>query len=181
MESIIVTTLDIKEDYEIIGPVYYQISNKGIFSNELNKKVKEYQKLLMELKEKNLSSKQKMDWSFLYGEYSLGMQNNFDNAFFIAVEELKNRAKLMGGNAVIGMRQDIDLDTNNIQYFYLQIYGTAIKIKGKESFLINHEEEINNYEILSHMDTDKIREMYISSPDEKIKNACKEELIKRGY
>ena len=33
------------------------------------------------------------------------------------------------------MRQDIDLDTNGFQYFYLQMYGTAVKIldiKGKE-------------------------------------------------
>ncbi len=29
-ENILVTTGDIKQDYEILGPVYFQVSNKGI-------------------------------------------------------------------------------------------------------------------------------------------------------
>ena len=33
MNEVIVTTCDLKEDYEIIGPVFYQISNKGLFSS----------------------------------------------------------------------------------------------------------------------------------------------------
>ena len=69
-----------------------------------------------------------MDLGWLYGEFSVG-QNEFDKAFFIAVEELKKRAARMGADAVIGMRQDIDLDTNAFTYFYLQMYGTAVKFK----------------------------------------------------
>ena len=45
------------------------------------------------------------------------------------LEELKKRAARMGADAVIGMRQDIDLDTNAFTYFYLQMYGTAVKFK----------------------------------------------------
>ena len=48
----------------------------------------------------------------------------------MATEELKRKAFMLGGNAVIHMKQDIDLDTNGFQYFYLQMYGTAVKIKG---------------------------------------------------
>ena len=73
-------------------------------------------------------SKHKADWGWLYGEFSVG-QNDFDKAFFIVVEELKKRAARMGADAVIGMRQDIDLDTNAFTYFYLQMYGTAVKFK----------------------------------------------------
>lgn len=73
-------------------------------------------------------SKHKADWGWLYGEFSVG-QNDFDKAFFIAVEELKKRAARMGADAVIGMRQDIDLDTNAFTYFYLQMYGTAVRFK----------------------------------------------------
>ncbi len=39
---IIVTTADLKEDYEVIGPVYFQISNKGFFSSALSKLAKKY-------------------------------------------------------------------------------------------------------------------------------------------
>lgn len=64
----------------------------------------------------------------MYGEWSVG-QSDFEKAFFVAVEELKVRATMVGADAVIGMRQDIDLDTNGFQFFYLQMYGTAVKFK----------------------------------------------------
>jgi len=51
------------------------------------------------------------DWGFLYGEYSI-VQSDFEKAFFVVVEELKQRAVMVGADAIIGMRQDIDLDTN---------------------------------------------------------------------
>ena len=41
--------------------------------------------------------------------------------------KLKEKAMLMGADAVIGMRQDLDLDSNGFQYFYLQMYGTAVR------------------------------------------------------
>jgi len=126
--QMIVTTGDLKESYEVIGPVYFQVSNKGFFSSALEKLSKQYKDDLAKLKKGGQVSEQKADWGFLYGEWSAG-QNDFDRAFFIAVEELKKRAKMLGADAVIAMRQDIDLDTSGFQYFYLQMYGTAVKIK----------------------------------------------------
>jgi hypothetical protein len=126
-KEILVTTGDLKREYAVIGPIYYQISNKGLFSNELSKMTKKYKAEIEEMKKAGLSGRGKMDWGFLYGEFSFGMQNNFESAFFIAVRELQKRAQVLEADAVIGMRQDIDLDTNQFQYFYLQMYGTAIK------------------------------------------------------
>ena len=37
MNEIIVTTGDLKQEYEVIGPVYFQVSNKGLFSSALSK------------------------------------------------------------------------------------------------------------------------------------------------
>lgn len=54
-------------------------------------------------------------------------------SFFVAAEELKERAAMMGADAIIGMRQDIDLDTNGFQYFYLQMYGSAVKFIASSS------------------------------------------------
>lgn len=128
MENIIVTTGDLKQDYEIIGPVYFQVSNKGIFGGALSNYVREYEKELREMKEKGTMSEDELDWGFVYGEWSVG-QTDFEKAFFIATEELKKRAKLVGGDAVICMKQDIDMDTNGFSFFYLQMYGTAVKLK----------------------------------------------------
>ena len=127
-EKIIVTTCDLKEDYEIIGPVYFQVSNKGIFSSAYSELVRKYSNKIAEMKRSGNLSKEKADWGFLYGEWSVG-QNDFEKAFYIAVEELKKKAALLDADAIIGMRQDIDLDTNGFSYFYLQMYGTAVKYK----------------------------------------------------
>ncbi|MFV0555322.1 MAG: heavy metal-binding domain-containing protein [Mangrovibacterium sp.] len=129
MNEIIVTTGDLKQEYDVIGPVYFQVSNKGLFSSALSKLTKKYMDELQELKRMDLVSREKLDWGWLYGEYSFGMQNDFDKAFFVAVKELQQRARILGADAVIGMKQDIDMDTMQFQYFYFQMYGTAVKFK----------------------------------------------------
>lgn len=126
--KIIVTTGDIKQDYEIIGPVYFSVSNKGLFGSQLGNLIKKYKGEIENLKKAALLSKERADWGALWGEFSAG-QNDFDKAFYIAVQELKSRASLLGADAVVSMRQDIDLDTSGFQYFYLQMYGTAVKFK----------------------------------------------------
>ena len=131
MSKIIVTTGDIKQDYEILGPIYFQVSNKGLFGSALSKLAKKYQDEIQSMKQRGTMSQDKGDWGFLYGEWSVG-QSDFEKAFFIATEELKKKAKLVGADAIIGMRQDIDMDTNGFAYFYLQMYGTAVKLKQKE-------------------------------------------------
>ena len=126
--NIIVTTGDIKEEYEIIGPVYFQVSNKGLFGSTLDTYRYIYKSEIERMKSEGTMSQEETDWGFLYGEWSVG-QNSFESAFYIAVQELKVRTLLLGGDAVISMRQDIDIDTNGLSYFYLQMYGTAVKLK----------------------------------------------------
>jgi len=123
-----VTTGDLNEPYEIIGPVYFSVSNKGLFFNQLKDLIGKYRQKLADMKSRGTIRGIAMDWGFLYGEFSVG-QSQFDSAFFVAVEELKQRAGRVGGNAIVHMRQDIDIDTNGMQYFYLQMYGTAVKVK----------------------------------------------------
>ena len=123
-----VTTGDVKRDYEILGPVYFQVSNKGIFSSALSKLVKQVLDRDRRRKKAGPGRGPRTDWGVLYGEFSVG-QSDFEKAFFIAVQELKKRAGMLGADAVVGMRQDIDLDTNTFQFFYLQMYGTAVRFK----------------------------------------------------
>lgn len=126
--SMLVTTGDIKRDYDIIGPVYFQLSNKGLFSNAFLRLVAQYQSEIAEAKKQGQVGAAQIDWGFLYGEFSVG-QSDFDKAFFMAVQELKKRAALLGADAIIGMRQDIDVDSTAFQFFYLQMYGTAVKFR----------------------------------------------------
>ena len=128
MSNVIVTTGDLKRDYEILGPVYFQVSNKGIFGSALSNYVKKYQAEIQAMKKRGTMSEDRADWGFLYGEWSVG-QSDFEKAFFIATEELKKRGEMVGADAIICMRQDIDMDTNGFAFFYLQMYGTAVKFK----------------------------------------------------
>ena len=131
-KNIVVTTGDLHCEYEIIGPVYFQLSNKGLFSSALSELTDKYKAQIETMKKTGTMSEAKKDWGFLYGEWSVG-QNQFESAFYIATQELKKRAALVGGDAIIGMRQDIDLDSNGFSYFYLQMYGTAVKILEKNA------------------------------------------------
>ena len=128
MSKVIVTTGDLKQDYEVLGPVYFQVSNKGLFGSALGSYVKKYQAEIQAMKNSGTMSQDHADWGFLYGEWSV-WQSDFEKAFFIATEELKKRAEMVGADAIIGMRQDIDMDTNGFAYFYLHMYGTAVKFK----------------------------------------------------
>ncbi|WP_444350663.1 hypothetical protein, partial [Phascolarctobacterium succinatutens] len=105
VNAVIVTTGDLKEDYEIIGPVYFQVSNKGLFSSTLSDLVNKYSAEIEDMKNHALMSERRSDWGFLWGEYSVG-QNDFEKAFFVATQELKKRAVMLGGDAVVSMRQD---------------------------------------------------------------------------
>ena len=126
--KIIVTTGDLKNEYEILGPVFFSVTNKGLFGSQLGTLIKKYKGEIENLKKESLLSKERTDWGALWGEFSAG-QNDFDKAFYVAVQELKERASILSADAIVGLRQDIDLDTNGFQYFYLQMYGTAVKFK----------------------------------------------------
>jgi len=124
--SILVTTGDVEKEYDIIGPIYFQVSNKGLFSSQLGQLKAVYAERIESMRAKGQIGEPRADWGFLYGEWSAG-QSDFEVAFYIAVQELQKRAAYLGADAVVHMRQDIDLDTHGFQFFYLQMYGTAVR------------------------------------------------------
>jgi hypothetical protein len=126
--KIIVTTADLKNDYEVLGPIYFSLSNKGLFGSQLGTLIKKYKTEIENMKKENALNPARSDWGFIWGEFSAG-QNDFDKAFYVSVQELKSRASMLNADAIIGLKQDIDLDTTGFQYFYLQMYGTAVKFK----------------------------------------------------
>lgn len=128
--DIVVSTGDIREEYQVLGPVYFQISNKGFFGSHFSRLEKQYSQELHKWSRSGQSSGAKTGLGDVIlafaGEWSAG-HSKFDRAFYIGVEELKKRAAKLGADAIIFTRQDIDLDTSGFQYFYLQIYGTAVR------------------------------------------------------
>lgn len=130
-KEIIVSTGEINKAYEIIGPVYFQVSNKpeGFEASTLFEYEEIYAEEINHLKNNIRSSGDRegsAKWACAWGEWCLG-ESNFEIAFFIAVEELKKRAAMVGADGIIFMRQDIDMDLEAFQFFYLQMYGTSVK------------------------------------------------------
>lgn len=126
MHQIIVTTTDLKRDYETIGPIYFHISNKGFFTSRLSQLLDKYEKELKEV-EQQREKGEAQDWDLQYGLHSYETDSRFEKAFYVAIRELKEIARKMNADAIIGMRQDVRLDPNAHQYFYLQLYGTAVR------------------------------------------------------
>ena len=83
LSNIIVTTGDLKEDYDVIGPVYFQVSNKGFFSSTLSDLINKYSEQIRVMKSDDTMSRDRTDWGFLWGEWSVG-QSDFEKAFFVA-------------------------------------------------------------------------------------------------
>lgn len=126
-KNVVVTTGDIKQDYEIIRPIFFQVSNKGVFSNKFKKLAEKYAEDIKDLEQNNNTLLGALGQRLIIG-WSV-QEDNFEKAFYMAVEELKRKAIVLGANAIIHMRQDIDLDTDGFAFFYLQMYGTAVKLK----------------------------------------------------
>ena len=61
VNAIIVTTGDLKEDYEIIGPVFFQVSNKGLFSSTLSELINKYSAEIEEMRNSALINKERID------------------------------------------------------------------------------------------------------------------------
>jgi|GEM_PF-3113706 len=137
IKNIIVTTGDINKPYRIISPIIYNTTNRGIFSS-LYEKLKTkyndpfYKQLLIT---PELSPSKSFDGLSLLTLFdtSIGFEGNvgqqsFDPAFYMSIAEMKLRAHKMGGDGIVSYKIDFDLDTTNWGAFYLQAYGTVVKL-----------------------------------------------------
>lgn len=123
-QDILVTTVGLKQDYEILEPVYFQTTNltRGVFRNPpLLDLAKQYASEIESREEQGLIN------SITEHHVSEWGQQTLETAFFVAVQELKKRAALLGADAIIGMRQDIVFFRDS--FFTFQVYGTAVKLK----------------------------------------------------
>jgi len=135
-KKIEVTTTDINKPYEIVAPIIFNTTNRGVFSSLYKKLLYKYKNSPYEelLTFPSLSPQTKVDGlTFLTlfdspagFEGNVG-QRSFDMAFYISIAEMKLRASELGGNAIVGLKMDFDLDTTNFGCFYLQMYGTVVK------------------------------------------------------
>ena len=121
--KIIVTTSDIYTPYEILTPIYFQVSNNGVFSSQLGDLINEYEDDFKEMQQSGQMGEIRSVMGILFAH----PENKFEAAFYVALMEMKKVAYNLGADAVICMRHDIDLGSQGYGFFHLQMYGTAVK------------------------------------------------------
>ena len=126
LDIITVTTADLHEPYQIVGPIFTHVSNQGLFSSRFTKLKKAYQEEIAAMKAQlGESGTEPTGWAAITAE--LSSDNDFDSAFHIAVQELRKRALLIGADAIVGMRHDIDFNPQSAGTFYVMMYGTGVR------------------------------------------------------
>ena len=123
--KMVITTGDLKNGYEIIGPVFYSINSNGIFKNPLGQLVEKYVAERDSRKEAFNITKQP-EWEALLSA-ALDGKNNLDKAYYISVMELKAKAISLGADAIIGLQYTIEHPTPSFDHLQMSITGTAVK------------------------------------------------------
>ena len=116
MKNIVLTTLDIKQNYEICGLVDCIISENAKDGEFIKNFSEVYPEYFVSNGEKGIFSKG--------DKYKL-----YDKAYRICCRELKRKADLLCGDAVIGVKFDIVPAAygDNGSFWVYHMYGTAVK------------------------------------------------------
>ena len=68
----------------------------------------------------------KLTMGFSLSKYIKSIQNSVDNVKEQALQKLKEHAKQLGANAVVGIKVEIELTTGN--YAMVSVTGTAVSV-----------------------------------------------------
>lgn len=126
--NILVTTLDINREYDIIGPVFFEVTDAGgFFSQQLEELMERYRAEIAALRRRGATGDPQADWALTVGEASQA-RGRLDFTFYIGVQELKKNAAALQADAIIGLRQDID---RAAEAYRLYMYGTAVRFRAR--------------------------------------------------
>ncbi len=118
MSKIIITTENLlNQPYEVVGLVYFQVRNSGKPYRELMKDYKPALDEMRRLEKMPNTPKGFFNWT----------GSELEECFFVGQEEIKKRASILGANAVIGFREDTDIYNDGGGWFFMQMYGTAVR------------------------------------------------------
>ncbi len=131
----LVSTGDIPISYSVIGPLYFCLTNRGFFSSQFKTLKAQYTSQITAAKQRGEVREQKRGLSevlfLIAGDLNIE-HHEYELALFLAVEEIKKRALRLGADAITWLRHDMDIDTSGLEFFYLQMSGTAVRFKTAE-------------------------------------------------
>ena len=61
MSNVIVTTGDLKQEYEILGPVYFQVSNKRLIGRTMKTLMKKYEAEIQQKEKAEIMTENRSD------------------------------------------------------------------------------------------------------------------------
>lgn len=134
-EKIVVSTGPIDRPHEVIGPVFFCLSSYGASASTYARLTERYKREAEAWNREDHIASDDLDWGYLWGQWTQVTTDHseFDLAFYIAIQELRYRAAFLGGDAVVNMSAEINLNsevllsTTSSTSLYLQVHGTAVK------------------------------------------------------
>lgn len=123
IQSIPVTTADLKCKYMIVSPVIFSVRD-----NEAAQVVFKNLSLKYEAFPYNLMMTVPCAADRSFSSNIDVVKNQREYLFYISLSELKLRAASMGADAIIGMRVNFDAAKDLTTDCYFQMYGTAVKL-----------------------------------------------------
>lgn len=124
--NIPITTGDLKQDYEVIGPVFYHIRNRANGADEMMRRTQQYHNEISDIHVTHLVPESKINYEWTYSS-NTGTGGQSEILSMIATQELKKRAHALGADAIICMRQEVQFEPGITSSIFLQMYGTAVR------------------------------------------------------
>lgn len=125
-----VSTGDVRGDYKVIGPVVFCLSNRGIMKSQFETLREKHKSALQKQRARGHLNGETDGGDILVGLLTGDLNfeaRTYDQALWIGFEEMRSRAVRVGADAVIWVRQDMHIDNSGMEYFYLQVTGTAVR------------------------------------------------------
>jgi hypothetical protein len=119
------------EEHRVVSPVSLVIGNKGMLAEPLARLVEKHRRLLQERQSLEMSGSAPMS-SLRKLNLALSMALSgsplLEAAFYIGLEELRERAAQLGGNALCTVQHQVTFDAPTYQSFTLHLSAIALKI-----------------------------------------------------
>jgi hypothetical protein len=119
------------EEHRVITPIAFSIGNKGMFADPVSRLIEKHRKLLQERQSLELSGSIPMS-SLRRLNIALSMAMSgpplLEACYHMGIEELKERAAQLGGNALCSIEHRIESDPPNFQAFVIHFTAVVVKV-----------------------------------------------------
>lgn len=121
-------------EHRVLSPVFFTIGNKGMFADGLSRLIDKHRKQMAERMSLEMSGIIPMSALRRLGiALSMAMSGPplLEAAYYIGIEELKERAAALGGDAIVELAHETEFDAPNFTSFCIHFRGMVARLAVK--------------------------------------------------